>query len=106
MTEVGGANGGVTHRIGRCGGPNTGDHDQARAAGVRAQRHRLIVEALRERQERELITSPDFGLLHNTDPGQLVRAGHRPPDPDELLCPRKRDGPQGRSPTWTTRAAA
>ncbi|MDX3196072.1 cyclic nucleotide-binding domain-containing protein, partial [Streptomyces sp. MN03-5084-2B] len=36
------------------------------------QQLRLTVEALRERQEHELINNPDFGLLHNADFAQRI----------------------------------
>jgi CRP-like cAMP-binding protein len=53
------------------------------------QQLRLTIEALRERQEAELLNNRDFGLLHNTAPGQHVqtRAGAPTPDDmDELLA--------------------
>ena len=46
------------------------------------QQLRLTVEALRERQEHELINNPDFGLLHNAD----LRPAH--PDPRRARRPR------------------
>jgi CRP-like cAMP-binding protein len=54
---------------------------------------RLTIEALRECQEDELINNREFGLLHNTDLKQRVRARHGPPTPDDmddLLSRRKR----------------
>ncbi|MFD1539144.1 family 2B encapsulin nanocompartment shell protein [Nonomuraea guangzhouensis] len=57
------------------------------------QQLRLTVEALRERQEHELITNRDFGLLHNVDPRQRVSTRGGPPTPDdldELLSRRKK----------------
>ncbi|MDB5064432.1 MAG: Crp/Fnr family transcriptional regulator [Chloroflexi bacterium] len=54
---------------------------------------RLTIEALRERQDHELINNPDFGLLHNADYDQRIQTHHGPPTPDdldELLC-RRRD---------------
>lgn len=56
------------------------------------QQIRLTVEALRERQERELVNNPEFGLLHNVDPRQRVQARSGPPTPqdmDELLSRRR-----------------
>ncbi|WP_105973225.1 family 2B encapsulin nanocompartment shell protein [Streptomyces geranii] len=53
---------------------------------------RLTVEALRERQEHELINDREFGLLHNVDFKQRIqpREGHPTPDDmDELLCRRR-----------------
>ncbi|MFC4531207.1 family 2B encapsulin nanocompartment shell protein [Sphaerisporangium dianthi] len=53
---------------------------------------RLTVEALRERQEHELINNPEFGLLPNADLRQRVQTRTGPPTPDdldELLCRRR-----------------
>ncbi|MFI6082816.1 family 2B encapsulin nanocompartment shell protein [Streptomyces sp. NPDC051217] len=53
---------------------------------------RLTVEALRERQEYELINNREFGLLHNADFKQRVQPHSGPPTPDdldELLCRRR-----------------
>jgi hypothetical protein len=54
---------------------------------------KLTVEELRERQERELINNPDFGLLHNVSYSERLQPHDGPPTPDdldELLC-RRRD---------------
>src|SRR5207253_928582 len=48
------------------------------------QQLRLTVEALRERQESELVNNRDFGLLHNADPAQHVNARSGPPTPDDM----------------------
>lgn len=48
------------------------------------QQLRLTVEALRERQEYELINNRDFGLLHNADFRQRVLARRGPPTPDDI----------------------
>jgi CRP-like cAMP-binding protein len=48
------------------------------------QQLRLTIEALRERQEHELINNPDFGLLHNTDLQQRIHTRTGPPTPDDL----------------------
>jgi CRP-like cAMP-binding protein len=48
------------------------------------QQLRLTVEALRERQEDELVNNPDFGLLHNVDYRQRIQAHSGPPTPDDL----------------------
>ncbi|MER6795660.1 family 2B encapsulin nanocompartment shell protein [Amycolatopsis mediterranei] len=48
------------------------------------QQLRLTVEALRERQEHELINNTDFGLLHNTDFAQRIPTRTGPPTPDDL----------------------
>jgi hypothetical protein len=45
---------------------------------------RLTVEALRERQENEMVNNPDFGLLHNADYAQRIHARSGPPTPDDL----------------------
>jgi hypothetical protein len=57
------------------------------------QQLRLTVEALRERQEHELVNSRDFGLLHNADLKQRISTKSGPPTPDdldELLCRRRK----------------
>ncbi|MBB4701654.1 hypothetical protein BJ982_003198 [Sphaerisporangium siamense] len=57
------------------------------------QQLRLTIEALRERQEHELINNTDFGLLHNADLKQRIHTRTGPPTPDdldELLCRRRR----------------
>ena len=53
---------------------------------------RLTVEALRERQEHELVNNREFGLLHNADLGQRIHARTGPPTPDDLdeLISRRR----------------
>ncbi|MGN9843051.1 family 2B encapsulin nanocompartment shell protein [Nonomuraea sp. H19] len=48
------------------------------------QQLRLTVEALRERQEHELINNREFGLLHNADFSQRIRTRSGPPTPDDL----------------------
>ncbi|MET9649734.1 family 2B encapsulin nanocompartment shell protein [Streptomyces sp. NPDC006460] len=53
---------------------------------------RLTIEALRERQEHELINNREFGLLHNADFKQRIQPHAGPPTPDdldELLCRRR-----------------
>ncbi|MFC4333241.1 family 2B encapsulin nanocompartment shell protein [Streptomyces andamanensis] len=53
---------------------------------------RLTVEALRERQEHELVNNREFGLLHNADFKQRIQPRSGPPTPDdmdELLCRRR-----------------
>ncbi|WP_055696721.1 MULTISPECIES: family 2B encapsulin nanocompartment shell protein [Streptomyces] len=53
---------------------------------------RLTIEALRERQEHELINNREFGLLHNADFKQRLQPHAGPPTPDdmdELLCRRR-----------------
>ena len=53
---------------------------------------RLAVDALRERQERDLLTHPDLGLLAQVDPSQRIAARTGPPTPgdlDELLSRRR-----------------
>ncbi|MGP3954195.1 family 2B encapsulin nanocompartment shell protein [Streptomyces sp. 7N604] len=48
------------------------------------QQLRLTVEALRERQEHELVNNREFGLLHNADLRQRIRTRTGPPTPDDL----------------------
>ncbi len=48
------------------------------------QQLRLTVEALRERQEHELINNRGFGLLHNADFKQRIYTRNGPPSPDDL----------------------
>ncbi|MFD7097776.1 family 2B encapsulin nanocompartment shell protein [Streptomyces xanthophaeus] len=53
---------------------------------------RLTIEALRERQEHELINNREFGLLHNADFKQRIQTHSGPATPDdldELLCRRR-----------------
>ena len=45
---------------------------------------RLTIEALRERQEHEMINNRDFGLLHNADLSQRIPTRSGPPTPDDL----------------------
>ena len=56
------------------------------------QQLRLTIEALRERQEDELINNRDFGLLHNADLKQRIYTRSGPPTPDDLdeLLSRRR----------------
>jgi hypothetical protein len=53
---------------------------------------RLTIEALRERQEYELVNNPSFGLLHNADLSQRIFTRTGPPTPDDLdeLLSRRR----------------
>ncbi|WP_306334064.1 family 2B encapsulin nanocompartment shell protein [Streptomyces sp. KL118A] len=48
------------------------------------QQLRLTIEALRERQEHEMVNHPEFGLLNNADPQQRIATRHGPPTPDDL----------------------
>ena len=56
------------------------------------QQLRLTVEALRERQEHEMVNNPDFGLLHNAAYAQQIQTHSGPPTPDDLdeLLSRRR----------------
>ncbi|AXB43107.1 family 2B encapsulin nanocompartment shell protein [Amycolatopsis albispora] len=56
------------------------------------QQLRLTVEALRERQEHEMINNREFGLLHNADLKQRIHTRTGPPTPDDLdeLLSRRR----------------
>lgn len=44
----------------------------------------LVIEAMKERQEWELINSPDFGLLKNVAPSMRATTRRGPPTPDDL----------------------
>ena len=48
------------------------------------QQLRLTIEALRERQEHELINNREFGLLHNADRKQRLHTRNGPPTPDDF----------------------
>jgi CRP-like cAMP-binding protein len=48
------------------------------------QQLRLTVEALRERQEHEMINNPEFGLLHNADLKQRIHSSSGAPTPDDM----------------------
>ena len=48
------------------------------------QQLRLTIEALRERQEHELVNNPGFGLLANADPAQRIQTRTGPPTPDDM----------------------
>jgi CRP-like cAMP-binding protein len=48
------------------------------------QQLRLTIEALRERQEHELVNSSDFGLLANADLKQRIPTRTGPPTPDDM----------------------
>ncbi|WP_019853177.1 family 2B encapsulin nanocompartment shell protein [Actinopolyspora mortivallis] len=57
------------------------------------QQLRLTVEELRERQEADLVTNREFGLLHNADLRQRIQTTGGPPTPgdlDELLSRRRK----------------
>ncbi|QPP10011.1 cyclic nucleotide-binding domain-containing protein [Streptomyces bathyalis] len=45
---------------------------------------RLTIEALRERQEHEMVNNRDFGLLHNAGLGQRIHTRTGPPTPDDF----------------------
>lgn len=57
------------------------------------QQLKLTVEALRERQEHELINNPEFGLLNNAEYEQRIQPHAGPPLPDDLdeLISRRRN---------------
>ncbi|GAA4932325.1 family 2B encapsulin nanocompartment shell protein [Streptomyces coeruleoprunus] len=48
------------------------------------QQLRLTIEALRERQEHELVNNQQFGLLANTDYSQRIQTPDGPPTPDDM----------------------
>lgn len=56
------------------------------------QQLRLTIEALRERQEYDLINNREFGLLHNADLKQRLHTRSGPPTPDDMdeLVTRRR----------------
>lgn len=56
------------------------------------QQLRLTIEALRERQEREMVNNPRFGLLHNVHDRWRLQAKSGPPTPDDMddLLSRRR----------------
>ncbi|HEY2701594.1 MAG TPA: family 2B encapsulin nanocompartment shell protein [Pseudonocardiaceae bacterium] len=57
------------------------------------QQVRLTVEALRERQEHDLLNNPDFGLLNNVAYKQRLQTRSGPPTPadlDELVSRRRK----------------
>ncbi|WHT23726.1 family 2B encapsulin nanocompartment shell protein [Crossiella sp. CA-258035] len=57
------------------------------------QQLRLTIEALRERQEHDMLNNTSFGLLHNADLKQRVPTHSGPPTPDDLddlLCRRRK----------------
>ena len=56
------------------------------------QQLRLTTEALRERQEHEMVNNHEFGLLHNADYSQRIQTHSGPPTPDDLdeLLSRRR----------------
>ncbi|MBX9691877.1 MAG: hypothetical protein K2Z81_05795 [Cyanobacteria bacterium] len=49
-----------------------------------AEQLRLTIEIVKERQERELINHPEYGLLHNAAPHQRIQTRKGPPTPDDL----------------------
>ncbi|WP_117212372.1 family 2B encapsulin nanocompartment shell protein [Allorhizocola rhizosphaerae] len=57
------------------------------------QQLRLTVEALRERQEHEMVNNREFGLLHNADLKQRIHTRTGPPTPDDMdeLLSRRRN---------------
>jgi CRP-like cAMP-binding protein len=56
------------------------------------QQLRLTIEALRERQEHEMINNLEFGLLHNAEYAQRIQTHSGPPTPDDMdeLLSRRR----------------
>lgn len=56
------------------------------------QQLRLTIEALRERQEHEMVNNHTFGLLHNSDLKQRIHTRSGPPTPDDMdeLLSRRR----------------
>lgn len=56
------------------------------------QQLKLTIEALRERQEHELVNNPEFGLLQNAEYDQRIQTHSGPPTPDDMdeLLTRRR----------------
>jgi CRP-like cAMP-binding protein len=48
------------------------------------QQLKLTIQALRERQEHELVNNTNFGLLHNADLKQRIPTRSGPPTPDDM----------------------
>ncbi len=48
------------------------------------QQLRLTIEALRERQENEMVNNRSFGLLHNAELSQRIQTRSGPPTPDDF----------------------
>jgi CRP-like cAMP-binding protein len=48
------------------------------------QQLRLTIEALKERQEHEVVNNREFGLLHNADFKQRIHTRSGPPTPDDM----------------------
>lgn len=48
------------------------------------QQLRLTIEALRERQEHEMVNNADFGLLNNASMQQRIHTRNGPPSPDDM----------------------
>jgi len=53
-------------------------HDQLR------EQLRLTIEAMKEREELEILNNPEFGLLHAAEPSMRIRTRSGPPTPDDL----------------------
>jgi hypothetical protein len=53
-------------------------HDQI------AQQLRLTIETIKERQEAELVTNPEYGLLNQVTPEQTIQTRSGAPTPDDL----------------------
>ncbi|MGE5495090.1 MAG: family 2A encapsulin nanocompartment shell protein [Burkholderiales bacterium] len=45
---------------------------------------RLTIEAMKERQECEIINDSEFGLVNNVSPDMIVRSRHGSPTPDDM----------------------
>ena len=61
-------------------------HDQV------AQQLRLTIETIKERQEFELVNSPEYGLLAQATPEQTIQTLGAAPTPDDLDAPTPRSG--------------
>ena len=45
---------------------------------------RIIIEKVKEKQEGQLINNPEYGLLSNVAPSQVIKTRKGPPTPDDL----------------------
>jgi CRP-like cAMP-binding protein len=69
------------------------------------QQLRLTIEALRERQEHEMVNNRDFGLLNSADLKQRIHTRSGPPTPDDMDDCWPRCG-RSRRRSWRTRGSS
>ena len=79
-------------RADRAAGPHARRRPLQRADEPDRAAAALTIEALRERQEHEMVNNREFGLLHNADLKQRIHTRTGPPTPDDLdeLLSRRR----------------